>query len=199
MMIQKKLQKEEFYILFRQKDFLNNKQEITLKWQKRKMNTYEYLLYINKYGSRSLNDINQYYIFPWILLDFSNIDNINKNEKELFQFIKNNINNKKLDDDFREPISNLRNLRYPMSVQIERQYYIKLEKYKDEDETFKYHHSSHYSTNYYVNYYLMRNEPYNSLMIEFLDFSKEKPNHLLLRFKDTIDIINSGYDNRELP
>ena len=35
------------------------------------MSTYQYLLYINKFSSRSYNDINQYPIFPWIFRETS--------------------------------------------------------------------------------------------------------------------------------
>ena len=44
----------------------------------------------------------------------------------------------------------------------------------------------------------MRNEPYNSLIVELQNYSMEDPNRLLLRLKDTVAIMNSGYDNREL-
>ena len=75
-------------ILYREKDFLNDRQEIMQQWRVKKMDTYEYLLYINKFSSRSYNDISQYYIFPWLLLDFSKISDINKYEKEIFEFLK---------------------------------------------------------------------------------------------------------------
>ena len=188
-------------VLFRQKDFLNNKQEISLQWMDKKLDTYEYLLYINKYSSRSYNDINQYYILPWIILDFSKIDDINKNEKEIFRFIKTrklNESNKKLEREILELIPKFRNFRYPVSAQIEKQRLIKIEKFNDEEENFKFHHGTHYSTSSYVEYYLMRNEPYTTLIIELQNYSNEDPNRLLLRLKDTIYIINSGYDNREL-
>ena len=42
----------------------------------------------------------------------------------------------------------------------------------------------------------MRNEPYTSLLIELQNYAQEDPNRLLLRLKDTISIINAGYDNR---
>ena len=51
-------------ILFRDKDFLNNKHDIMNQWKAKKLPTYEYLLFINKFSSRSFNDISQYYIFP---------------------------------------------------------------------------------------------------------------------------------------
>ena len=195
-------------ILFREQKYLRNKQEIPLKWKRKQLDTYEYLLYINKYGSRSLNDINQYYIFPWILLDFSNIDKINKNEKEIFQFLKKKTSNKinkpqnkdNKDKDIQKLTEGFRNFKFPVSVQIKEKQEIKLLKYndKDEDRKYKFHHGTHYSTASYVDYFLMRNEPYNSLIVELQNYSMEDPNRLLLRLKDTVAIMNSGYDNREL-
>ena len=188
-------------VLFRQKSFLNNKQEIPLKWKSKKLDTYEYLLYINKYGSRSLNDLNQYYIFPWILLDFSNIDQINKMEKEIFQYLKTKKSNKakkSLNKDIQKLTKSFRNFKYPASVQTEEKQEIKLTKYKEEEEKYKFHHGTHYSTASYVDYFLMRNEPYNSLIVELQNYSMEDPNRLFLKLKDTVAIMNSGYDNREL-
>ena len=97
-----------------------------------------------------------------------------------------------------ELIFDLRDFRYPVSTQIAEKRKIKLEKYRDEDDKYKFHHGTHYSTSSYVDYYLMRNEPYNTLIIELQNYAKEDPNRLLLKLKDTISIMNSGYDNREL-
>ena len=40
-------------------------------WVDDEMTTYQYLLYINKFSSRSYNDVNQYPIFPWIFRETS--------------------------------------------------------------------------------------------------------------------------------
>ena len=50
---------------------------------------------MNKYSSRTYNDLSQYPIFPWLLLEYENIENIDKSPKYL------------------------RNLKYPISVQNE--------------------------------------------------------------------------------
>ena len=67
-------------VLFREKDFFLKTPIISDNWRKEKLNTYEYLLFINKYGSRSFNDANQYYVFPWIIINFSNLIKINEKE-----------------------------------------------------------------------------------------------------------------------
>ena len=91
-----------------------------------------------------------------------------------------------------------RNFKYPVSAQGEKQQKLKQEKYNNEEEKFPIHHGTHYSTSSYVEYYLMRNEPFTTLIVELQNYNQEDPNRLLLRIKDTINIINSGYDNREL-
>ena len=197
-------------VLFREKDFLRKTHELTNFWREKKMETYEYLLYINKFGSRSFNDINQYYVFPWILLDFSNIRKINKKEKEIFEFKKKFEKDKneqkkeepsgkeKFDKDILELCKNFRNFKYPVSAQEAHYRNLKKDKYNDEDEHFKCHHGTHYSTSSYVDYFLMRNEPFTTLLVELQNYNQEDPNRLLLRLRDTLSIISTGYDNREL-
>ena len=178
-----------------------------------------------------------------ILLDFSQINEIIKNEKDIYEFTKKNqielimkqqreqeekekTENEKKDKkekkekknkkeglegnakienvqkfnnkEIPELASKFRNFKYPVTAQGEKQQKIKIDKYNDEDEKFKAHHGTHYSTSSYVEYYLMRNEPFTTLIVELQNYTQEDPNRLLLRIKDTINIINSGYDNREL-
>ena len=199
-------------ILFREKDFLQNTPGISNFWKDKKMDTYEYLLYLNKYSSRSFNDMSQYYIFPWILRDFSNLNKIINKEEEIYEYkIKhekennedtedNNIQKAKKKDnkEMSELLKNFRNLKYPISAQEKQHRLKKKEKFNDEEEKFQSHHGTHYATGSYVEYFLMRNEPFTSLLVELQNYSQEDPNRLLLKLKDTINIINTGYDNREL-
>ena len=43
-------------------------QGFTTKWLNNKITTMEYLLFINKYSCRSYNDVNQYPVFPWLVI-----------------------------------------------------------------------------------------------------------------------------------
>ena len=199
-------------IVFRDKDFFQKAPVITQFWRDKKMDTYEYLLYLNKYSSRSYNDVSQYYIFPWILKDFSNLFEINNKVAEILEYKKkqknknieeNNENGEteteeKNDKKLVELSKNFRDFKYPVSAQEPHHRNLKKDKYNDEEEKFKAHHGTHYSTSSYIDYYLMRNEPFTSLLIELQNYAQEDPNRLLLRLKDTINIINTGYDNREL-
>lgn len=35
------------------------------------MSNFDYLMKVNHYAGRSYNDLNQYYVFPWVLQDYS--------------------------------------------------------------------------------------------------------------------------------
>ena len=206
-------------VLFREKDFFSKTPVIEQNWIEEKMDTYEYLLFLNKYGSRSLNDSSQYYVFPWILTDFSNLIEINVKESDIYEFIekKKNAKLKEIQDsekDIQTKIqnnsdnenntelfklyNNFRKLRYPVSAQTLSNRESKIEKYNDEDEKFHHHYGTHYSNGSYIFYYLMRLEPFTSLLVELQNYSQENPDRMLNDLKDTINIINSGNDNREL-
>ena len=42
----------------------------TERWVEGHMSNFDYLMLLNKYSGRTYNDINQYYVFPWILQDY---------------------------------------------------------------------------------------------------------------------------------
>ena len=53
--------------LLRKKNFLSDKTIITKNWTKSLLSNFDYLLYLNRYSSRSYNDPGQYPRFPWLL------------------------------------------------------------------------------------------------------------------------------------
>ena len=230
-------------VLYREKDFFSKTELIAQNWKQNKLNTYEYLLFMNKYGSRSLNDPSQYYVFPWVLINFTDLLEINEKEKELCKYIQNNkdreeintleineqvpnnfmafgesnnndinnndniiedkenINDKDKNEDnnkISELFKDFRILKYPVSAQNPINRGNKITKYNDYDETFPHHHGTHYSTSSYIYYYNMRLEPFTTLLIELQNFVQENPDRMMQDLKDTVKIINSGNDNREL-
>jgi len=213
--IKEKLQKIP-KILFRERDYFSKKSGIMKYWIDEKLDTYEYLLFLNKYSSRSLNDSSQYYVFPWIIINFEYIIEINKKESDIYEKIKDKIiKEREQDEDENSPkediivdikddeylsklYNNLRKLKYVISVQTKANRESKLEKYKEDDEKFAHHFGTHYSTGSYIFYYLMRLEPFTSLLIELQNYTQENPDRMLNDLKDTIKIVNSGNDNREL-
>ena len=154
------------------KDFLKENKIITKEWCEGHLSTYEYLLYVNKYGTRTFNDTNQYYIFPWVQV----YDN-DKQEKEI------------------------RNMNYPMAAQSERNREFSMNKYLDDEESgiqHKSHYGTHYSTSAYVYFYLMRVEPFTALLVKLQGYKQEVPDRMFSTIEEILIIFNSLRDNREL-
>ena len=97
---------EEIFEIFKSKKISNviknpkeyfEKEEFTKKWKEGIINTYDYLLILNKLSSRSYNDLNQYPLMPWIHLTDNSIRNFDlpislqdENNKQIYK--------KKIDD-----------------------------------------------------------------------------------------------------
>lgn len=43
---------------------------MTQRWQRREISNFEYLMFLNTIAGRSYNDLNQYPIFPWVLINY---------------------------------------------------------------------------------------------------------------------------------
>lgn len=137
---------------------------------------------INKFAGRSFQDVNQYPILPWVLSEYSK-DFTNPSVLAKLGG-KQNI---------------LRNLSYHVSVQTKpKQEYI-IDKYIDEkSKGFKRHFGVHYSTSGFLYYYLIRLSPITEDSIKFQNFHFDHPNRIFVSLKDTWEILDRLYDNREL-
>ena len=142
-------------------------------FMKKNLTTYEYILYLNKYSSRTYNDTNQYYVFPWILKDYKYINIIS---------------------------DNLRNFNYPISLQSKIKRKNAISKFDEKENLldFKYHLGTHYSTSSYIFYYLMRNSPFTENLIKLQGYQQENTNRMFSSFYETQIILSSSIDNREL-
>jgi hypothetical protein len=49
---------------------LLSRSKLTKRWQERSISNFEYLMILNTIAGRSYNDLNQYPVFPWILVDY---------------------------------------------------------------------------------------------------------------------------------
>ena len=158
--------------------FLQNIKKITNEWQEEQLTTYEYLLFLNKYATRTYNDINQYPVFPWITrkytLDKGSNGKVGRPEP--------------------------RNFKYPMASQMEERREECLRRYKDDEqngEQFPIHYGTHYSTSSYIYFYLMREEPFTTLLIKLQGNQLENPDRMFYSVIDTLFILEGGHDNRE--
>jgi hypothetical protein len=152
------------------------------------ISNYNYLLYLNKISSRTYNDLTQYPVFPWIILNIKKL-------YELTNIIGQNCvhNNKKRDED-----DSLRDMNYPVSMQKKDKREIEIYKYLEDKSKHPFHLGTHYSTSSYIFYYLMRINPYGENLIKLQNYKQENPNRMFLSFKDTQYVLNQSNDNREL-
>ena len=95
-------------------------------------------------------------------------------------------------------MKSFRIFKYPVSLQNENNRSIAINRYNEEDSKFKFHLGTHYSTAPFIFYYLMRQEPYNTLLIKLQNYQQENPNRMFIGIKETVDILQNGNDNREL-
>ena len=168
---------------YNQKEIKN----ISSKFHEGKLSSYLYLLYLNKYATRTYNDLSQYPVFPWLVLDHKKVENIN----QYFENKSNIIN-------FTE--QELRDMKYPISMQNETKREDAIKKYEDEKEyhNFLSHFNTHYSNSAFIFYYLMRLNPYCQGMIKLQNYNNENPNRMFLSFESLSVILQMGVDNREL-
>ena len=93
-----------------------------------------------------------------------------------------------------------RNFKYPMAAQLEKNREIALTKFQDDEdngEEFPIHYGTHYTTSSYIYFYLMREEPYTTLLIKLQGNKQENPDRMFYSFVDTLQILETGHDNRE--
>ena len=109
-------------------------------WAKYKISNYDYIILLNTLGGRTLNDLSQFFIFPWL------IQNFNKNT---FDWMSNSIYR-----DLSLPI-------YACGEEIEK---IK-NKYELLDEE-KYHSGTFFSAHTFVCYFLIRLHPFVEIHLE---------------------------------
>ena len=157
-----------------EKDYFKNQKITMTEWAEERLSTYEYLLFLNKYSSRTFNDPNQYPIFPWLIKKFSS-------------------NPKERDE--------LRNFKYPMAAQTEENQNIALNRFIDDEDSqlkFPAHFGTHYSTSAYVYFYLMREEPFTTLLVKLQGYKQENPDRMFYSLDDVLNVLDAGHDNREM-
>uniref|UniRef100_A0AAY4E125 Neutral sphingomyelinase (N-SMase) activation associated factor n=1 Tax=Denticeps clupeoides TaxID=299321 RepID=A0AAY4E125_9TELE len=112
-----------------------------LQWQRGHISNYQYLLHLNNLADRSVNDLSQYPVFPWVISDYSSP--------------RLDLNNPASFRDLTRPVGALNTER------LERL----LARYRDMPEpSFMY--GSHYSSPGYVLFYLVRVAPEYMLCLQ---------------------------------
>ena len=94
----------------------------------------------------------------------------------------------------------LRNFRYPPSINNESQksnFKIKFEN-ESKDSKFPYHYGIHYSNSVFIFYFLMRQQPYDNLLIKTQSYNLESPNRMFINLVEFNKLNAESNDNREL-
>ncbi|XP_031342782.1 protein FAN-like isoform X2 [Photinus pyralis] len=114
---------------------------MTLQWQNGYVSNYDYLLYINSLADRTINDLTQYPVFPWVVADYKS--------KTL------DLNNPETYRDLSKPIGALNADRLQKLME------------RFEEMSFpKFIYGSHYSTPAFVLFYLVRFYPHYVLCLQ---------------------------------
>ena len=104
----------------------------TERWAEGTLSNFDYLMLLNKYSGRTYNDMNQYYVFPWVLQDY-----------------------KSLSIDLSKPQS-YRDLEKPIGALNPERLASYIEKYKMNPTDERCLYRSHYSTSLFIFFYLIR-------------------------------------------
>jgi hypothetical protein len=81
-------------ILNRQEEFV--KREFTQRWRRGELSNFEYLGLVNRYSGRTTNDLGQYPVLPWVMVNFNGRNGFTE-----------------LDKDYMKDVGNLRDLTIP--------------------------------------------------------------------------------------
>ncbi|GMI06941.1 hypothetical protein TrVE_jg13060 [Triparma verrucosa] len=150
-----------------------NKKLVTKAWTQRSITNFDYLLALNDIAGRSMGDLTQYPVFPWVLSNYTS-DNLDLNDP-----------------------ANYRDFKWPMGAQTEERREIARERYEglascynpDEldarDALPPFHHGTHYSAPAFVIWYLMRLEPFTSMHIHLQNGRFDKPDRLFRSIEET--------------
>uniref|UniRef100_A0AAR2KFC7 Neutral sphingomyelinase (N-SMase) activation associated factor n=1 Tax=Pygocentrus nattereri TaxID=42514 RepID=A0AAR2KFC7_PYGNA len=112
-----------------------------LQWQRGHISNYQYLLHLNNLADRSVNDLSQYPVFPWVISDYSSpqLDLLNP--------------------------ASFRDLSKPVGALNTERLERLLERYRDMPEP-RFMYGSHYSSPGYVLFYLVRVAPEHMLCLQ---------------------------------
>ena len=182
---------------------------ITEKWNKGEISTLTFLNLLNIYANRSLKDLTQYPVFPWILNDYK-INNEKKNDNNIPEPVRIRQLNLPMAQISLEPNKeSIRKSNYETNFllffdEIDEKYkdYTMEEFYKDDDldlDKIPYYYGTHYSNPAYVSHYLTRIFPYTITAWSIQGTSFDSPDRLFINLERSyISCITSRSDLREI-
>lgn len=152
----------------------NSQSNMVLKWQNGLISNFEYLMHLNFSAGRTFNDLTQYPVFPWVLLDFTS-DTLDLNNPATF-----------------------RDLSKPMGALNPQRLATFKERYDQIPEgQHKFLYGTHYSTPAYVLYYLLRQAPEYMLRLQNGRF--DAADRMFHSLEETCsNVLNNPTDVKEL-
>jgi len=147
-------------------------------WKRRELSTFDYLMALNTFAGRTLHDLSQYPVFPWVLSDYTS-ETIDINDPAVYRDLSN-------------PVGALNAER--LQTFIER--YNSL---VDDPDTPPFHYGSHYSSCPIVLYYLLRMNPYTKLARALQGGRFDQSDRLFHSIAETFKaVLESSADVKEL-
>ena len=134
---------------------------LTRAWQRREMSTFEYLMHLNHAAGRSVNDMSQFPIMPWVLADYTS-PQLDLSSPATFR-------------DFSLPMG----AQTPARRSAVAEFYSSLQGGDAIGDIPPFHHGTHYSTPGGVLHLLMRIEPYASMHVQLQSGSFDYADRLL--------------------
>lgn len=116
---------------------------MTQKWQRREISNFDYLMYLNTIAGRTYNDLNQYSVFPWVIVNYES------EELDLSQ--PNNFR------DLSKPIGALNPTR--------KEFFDERYETWEHDQIPPFHYGTHFSTAAFTLNWLIRVEPFTSIFL----------------------------------
>eukprot|EP00949_MAST-11_sp_MAST-11-sp1_P002446 g2446.t1 len=154
--------------------------EMCAKWQRREIDNYTYLSFLNSSADRSFHDLTQYPVFPWVLTNYTSAE-LDLSDENVYR-------------DLSKPIGALNQSRLEMF----------LERYRDmptgmEDQGIPppFMYGTHYSTPGYVLFYMTRVAP--AYMLKLQNGRFDAPDRAFFGIQDTWNgVMNGTGDLKEL-
>jgi hypothetical protein len=142
--------------------------EIMTKWTKNYISNYDYLMFLNSLGNRTLNIFSQYYIFPFTIFNFK-FDTFNCYSDSIY-----------------------RNLSLPFHACGKIQNH--LERIEKSYKAKGFHSGTFYSNNMFVAYFFVRQLPFTLTHLEIQDASFDSPSRMFNSYKQFINIEEKSYE-----
>jgi factor associated with neutral sphingomyelinase activation len=149
-------------VIFLNDSDLKQQENMLQKWRYGIISNYEYLMYLNLISDRSFNDLTQYPVYPWVLVDYKSAK-IDLEDETCYR-------------DLSKPVGALN---YERLERLRKRY----REHKQQNEQQKFLYGSHYSTPAFVLYYLVRECPEWQLCLQNGKF--DQPDRLFHSISDT--------------